>query len=167
MGRTIMPLNIIDESGVGFGSPHIGASQIQNPIENLNPTLPIKATKTIEEINETTKPTTEELADREQKEIWDREDAIRHETQEREDNINQRMVADMRKAGINPNLQSGASAVGGGITSGTAKNLARIENEKERALKKAMQEIELNWSGTQKDLDRITSIINATIRGIL
>lgn len=165
-----MPLNIVNEYGVGYGIAgattgigHVGAQMIP---QTQIPTAPNTkaAEKTLEEIKETIQPSAEEMANIEQKELWQREDEIRKETQEREDTAYQRSVSDMRKAGVNPNLQSisGASA-GGGITSASQKNLARIENEKDRALKKAMQEIELNWSGTQKDLDRITSIIKEVL----
>lgn len=50
-------------------------------------------------------------------EQWAREDAIRKETQAREDNAWQRAVADMEKAGVNPNLvNAGPASSGGGIT---------------------------------------------------
>ena len=55
---------------------------------------------------------------------WEREDAIRAETQAREDSAYQRAVADMRKAGINPNLMNVQPASsGGGITQASGQNL--------------------------------------------
>lgn len=53
------------------------------------------------------------------KEEWDREDKIRKEQQERDDNAYQRMVKDMRAAGINPNV-TGATPNYGTSDSGTS-----------------------------------------------
>lgn len=56
----------------------------------------------------------------EREKAWEREDAIRKETQEREDNAWQRAIDDMRAAGINPNLVNASAAqAGGGITTAT------------------------------------------------
>lgn len=167
-----MGISFVNENGVGYGSPLTSGlmpetgfklDAIPKPIEPITgkpQALQNKEEKTT--VDESA--INEEKANAEQKELWAREDAIRKETQEREDNINQRMVEDMRKAGMNPNLISGASAVGGGISSGTAKNLDRIENAKSRALELLKQEIQNSWAGNQKDLDRITSIINSVIK---
>lgn len=155
-------MDFVNETGVGYGSPIVGG-QMQNAIA---PPPTIKPLTTTQETTNpvTEQPTQEELADKEQKELWAREDAIRKETQEREDNAYQRAVKDMRQAGVNPNLQSisGAQA-GGGISSGTAKNLDRIENAKDRALKELMQQIEQNWKGNQNDLDRIQKTVSSLI----
>lgn len=123
-----------------------------------------ETTSTTPETPNTTPSETEKIIDKEQKELWEREDAIRKETQEREDTAYQRSVSDMRKAGVNPNLQSisGAQA-GGGIAGATAKNLARIENEKDRNLQLILQEIQQNWQGSQNDLDRLTNILRSGI----
>lgn len=61
------------------------------------------------------------LAKQERDEQWAREDAIRKETQEREDSAYQRAVEDMKKAGMNPAAVSNISGAssGGGITSAT------------------------------------------------
>lgn len=152
-------MEIIDEYGVGYG-----VKTIPTLLDIAKPMFQ-KVYKDITQSEETNAtPTAEELADKEQKELWAREDAIRKETQDREDNAYQRAVEDMRKAGVNPNLQSisGAQA-GGGITTGTAKNLDRIENDKDRQLKLIMQEIENNFKGDQNDKDRLIKLITGLI----
>lgn len=171
---------IVNESGVGYGErgggggghmqgrlneslPNISDIQkellVPEPERNkITPELPIEIPIEIPlDIQHN-----EDLITKERDELWAREDAIRTETQTREDTAYQRAVTDMRKAGVNPNLQniSGAQS-GGGITGATAKNLARVENAKDRTLKQLLQEIEFNWSGNQKDLDRLTKIISS------
>lgn len=62
-----------------------------------------------------------EIAKQLRNEQWAREDAIRKETQEREDNAISRKIADMRRSGVNVNLaysMNGAES-GGGITNAT------------------------------------------------
>lgn len=45
-------------------------------------------------------------------ELWEREDALREEQQQRDDTAYTRMVADMERAGINPNLVQGTPNYG-------------------------------------------------------
>lgn len=85
-----------------------------------------------------------QFIEKNQKEQWAREDAIRKETQAREDTAYQRSVADMLKAGINPNLMNVQPASsGGGITQATGKDLSGL-----------LQEIEIQANALQKELDR-------------
>lgn len=101
-------------------------------------------------------------------EEWQREDAIRAETQAREDSTMQRWVADARKAGINPNLALGASGSpsGGGITSQTGSiDYTMTEAEFNKTYEMLMQEIELNFKGDQAEKDRIANLIKALITG--
>lgn len=75
-----------------------------------------------------------------QNKIWEREDTIRKETQEREDTAYQRAVEDMRKAGINPNLvginpaNSGGGIVNAGNVMGNKSSTQSAEIEKMKTL---------------------------------
>ena len=64
-------------------------------------------------------------------EQWAREDRIRKEVQEREDNAISRKIEDMRRAGVNPNLaysMSGAES-GGGITTASSIDTSMITQQ--------------------------------------
>lgn len=150
---------MLDEMGTGYGNI------LRNPLNETKADPIIEAIRPKKETNTETnqlaeqniiEANIEDIANKEQKELWEREDAIRAEIQAREDNAYQRAVADMKQAGVNPNLQSisGASS-GGGITTATKKDLTRIENAKDRELEKLIQEIQNNWQGTQNNLDRV------------
>ncbi len=92
------------------------------------------------------------------KELWEREDAIRKETQEREDTAYQRAVEDMRKAGINPNLIGVNPAnSGGGIISATGQNI--VSTEMSGAISKAIAEINNTVKADENQKDRISEII--------
>lgn len=92
------------------------------------------------------------------KELWEREDAIRKETQEREDTAYQRAVEDMRKAGINPNLVGVNPAnSGGGIISATGQNL--INTEMSGIINTAIAEINNTVKANENQKDRINEII--------
>lgn len=95
--------------------------------------------------------------------IWDREDAIRKETQEREDTAYQRAVADMRLAGINPNLTGVQPAQsGGGITNATT-NESNINTQLQIIAQKAIAEIEKDVKLSEGEKNRATSIIASAI----
>lgn len=92
------------------------------------------------------------------KELWEREDAIRKETQEREDTAYQRAVEDMRKAGINPNLVGiNPANSGGGIISATGQNL--ISTEMSGIVSQAIAEINNTVKADENQKDRISDII--------
>lgn len=95
--------------------------------------------------------------------IWDREDAIRKETQEREDTAYQRAVADMRLAGINPNLTGVQPAQsGGGITNATT-NESSINTQLQIIAQKAIAEMEKDVKLSEGEKNRATSIIASAI----
>lgn len=95
---------------------------------------------------------------------WDREDAIRAETQAREDNAWQRAVEDMRKAGVNPNLvNAGPAESGGGITSATGLNYAPWESEVNKNLALLEQEINNAFKEDEATKDRITEMITSIL----
>ena len=92
------------------------------------------------------------------KELWEREDAIRKETQQREDTAYQRAVEDMRKAGINPNLVGVNQAnSGGGIINATGQNL--LSTEMSGIVNQAIAEINNTVKADENQKDRISDII--------
>ena len=96
------------------------------------------------------------------KELWEREDAIRKETQQREDTAYQRAVEDMRKAGINPNLVGVNPAnSGGGIISATGKSL--ISTEMSGIINQAIAEINNTVKANENQKDRISDIIRTLV----
>lgn len=91
-------------------------------------------------------------------ELWAREDAIRKETQEREDTAYQRAVEDMRKAGINPNLVGVSPAgSGGGISQATGQSL--ITSEMSGIIQEAITNINNTVKADENQKDRISDII--------
>lgn len=91
---------------------------------------------------------------------WEREDAIRAETQAREDSAWQRAVADMQKAGINPNLvNAGPAASGGGITSVTGIDYTVYEKEMEKETALLEQFIDNEFKASENQKNRLTDII--------
>lgn len=99
-------------------------------------------------------------------EEWARADAIRKETQEREDNAYSRKIQDLRNSGVNVNLMGDMSPAptGGGITNETGSvNYAMAEKEYQAQIDLLMQEIEQNFQGNQAEKDRIKDIIKSVI----
>lgn len=151
-------IGIVNEYGEGYGGG--GGGHMGEKIDETK-TEPITAQpEPITSVQEATPvATAEEKAKQEQQELWNREDAIRKETQEREDTAYQRLIKDMQKAGINPNLQFGTPSTGGGITNATPKNLDRIEKEKDRLLELLKQELENAFKGEQNAYDRAVKVM--------
>lgn len=81
-----------------------------------------------QEIKETAEENRQQALN-DQKNLWEREDAIRKEIQAREDSAYQRAVADMRKAGINAELVgiNPANSGGGIINASAVQNTANSE----------------------------------------
>ena len=99
---------------------------------------------------------------------WDREDAIRKETQAREDSAYQRTVKDMQAAGINPNLMNvSPAASGGGITSATGLDYTAYTNNLKETLTLLEQEIENTFKEDENKKDRFSQLISSLIMGLL
>lgn len=103
----------------------------------------------------------EETRKQELQDAYAREDAIRKETQEREDSAYQRAVADMRKAGINPNLAGiSPSASGGGISS--ASRTEQILGNEITSYTQILQAlIEKDTTMSEGDKNRLTQLISS------
>lgn len=94
-----------------------------------------------------------------QKMLWDREDAIRKEAQEREDSAYQRAVADARKAGINLNLLGiNPAQSSGGITQ--ASKMENVSsNEITSAIQMMINSINNNHEITENQKERNLDIL--------
>lgn len=138
-------------------------NNIIKPVGNwMNENTPI-ITKNKDILNESAKDT-EETGNLQKnnipsiEELWEREDTIRKETQEREDTAYQRAVEDMRKAGINPNLTGVNPAnSGGGITQATGQQ--SITTEMSGIINQAIAEINNTVKADENQKDRISDII--------
>ena len=103
-------------------------------------------------------------AEEQQAKQWEREDAIRKETQEREDSAYQRAVADMRKAGINPNLLNvNPAESGGGITNATGINDTVYQAELEKYITQLEQDFNEYFTGSENEKDRMMQGISTII----
>lgn len=115
-------------------------------------------------------------------EQWAREDAIRAETQAREDTAFSRAIGDLRRSGVNVNLLGNISPAesGGGITSATgidsdtitqsmSADLETILQENQALIDKAILEIEQAFEKGENTKDRITEIVKSiiTIGGLI
>ena len=155
--------------------------EIKEPIKNITDTItnPIKETyvpsseenaKTNEDFNANGNSNPIEDAKNEKEDylnrIWEREDKIRKETQEREDNAYQRAVADMRKAGINPNLVGiNPANSGGGISNATMPEStlnAEISAYSQQLIAELARELELN----ENKKDRLANILGKSLSGL-
>ena len=144
--------------------------QIQKPSEIIPSSKEVieNATGTVTETptgTETETPT--EKAESNLKKLWEREDAIRKETQEREDSAYQRAVADMRKAGINPNLVGiNPAQSGGGIT-----QASQMESTLGATISSTTQqiiaELEREMDVKENQKDRITDIVSSALMALL
>lgn len=96
-----------------------------------------------------------------QKELWEREDAIRKHVEEREDSAYQRAVADMKKAGINPELLGVNPAnSGGGITSASRLDNSLLNTDLSGAYSELIAQLNNNVKVDENQKDRILSIVN-------
>lgn len=127
--------------------------------------------KAINEAKYGKQPTEEELleqtlqwAEEQQNKEWERENAIRKETQEREDSALQRWVADAQKAGINANLFSGQGAAsGGGITSATGLNMSQYETTANKLLEEWKTMVEQDFERNENRKDRYNKIMTGLL----
>lgn len=92
---------------------------------------------------------------------WEREDAIRAETQAREDNAYQRAIDDMQKAGINPNLLGSITpaAAGGGITNQAGLDMGALQTELMNQTDLIEKMLDMQFKEDENSKDRWTSII--------
>lgn len=113
---------------------------------------------------DTTLQDTLKWAEEQQAKEWAREDALRKETQEREDNAWQRAVKDMQAAGINPNLvNASAAASGGGITSATGLNMSQYETQANRLLEEWKTMVEQDFEKNENRKDRYNNIMKGLL----
>ena len=96
-----------------------------------------------------------------QKELWEREDAIRKHVEEREDSAYQRAVADMKKAGINPELLGVNPAnSGGGIIQASRMDTSLLNTDLSGAYSELIAQLNNEVKVDEKQKDRILSIVN-------
>ena len=96
-----------------------------------------------------------------QKELWEREDAIRKHVEEREDSAYQRAVADMKKAGVNPELLGVNPAnSGGGIVSASRLDNSLLNTDLSGAYSELIAQLNNEVKVDQNQKDRILSIVN-------
>lgn len=96
-----------------------------------------------------------------QKELWEREDEIRKHVEEREDSAYQRAVADMKMAGINPELLGvNPASSGGGITSASRLDNSLLNTDLSGAYSELIAQLNNNVKIDENQKDRILSIVN-------
>ncbi len=96
-----------------------------------------------------------------QKELWEREDAIRQHVEEREDSAYQRAVADMKKAGINPELLGVNPAnSGGGIIQASRMDTSLLNTDLSGAYSEMIAQLNNEVKVDENQKDRILSIVN-------
>ncbi len=107
-------------------------------------------------------------AEEQQQKLWAREDAIRKETQQREDTAWQRSVEDMKKAGINPNLVNAQPAEsGGGITQATQMDMSTIANQMDIDSEKIQQLIDQAFEGRENEKKQFMDIFGNLLQTIV
>ena len=98
-------------------------------------------------------------------EQWAREDAIRKETQEREDTAIQRQVKDMWRAGVNPNLMNVTGAEsGGGITNATGIDYSVYQGEVEKIIAEFTNAYNNAFKDTENAEDRLVDLAQSVIQ---
>lgn len=101
-----------------------------------------------------------------QEERWAREDERQAHVEAREDNAIQRKVADMKKAGVNPNLALGmtGAASGGGVVVDSGMNLTPYEIESNKQLELLKQYLENDFKGDENTKDRYLQLFNNLVQ---
>lgn len=106
-------------------------------------------------------------AEENQKKQWEREDAIRKETQDREDSAYQRAVADMKKAGINPNLMNiNPAESGGGITQATGMDMSTINKILENKSNELVAFLNREFEGDENTKKQLTSLFGQILQSL-
>ena len=96
-----------------------------------------------------------------QKELWKREDEIRKHVEAREDSAYQRAVADMKKAGINPELLGVNPAnSGGGIIQASRMDNSLLNTDLSGAYSELIAQLNNEVKIDENQKDRILSIVN-------
>ena len=96
-----------------------------------------------------------------QKELWEREDEIRKHVEVREDTAYQRAVADMKKAGINPELLGVQPASsGGGISSASRLDNSLLNTDLSGVYSELIAQLNNEVKIDENQKDRILSIVN-------
>ncbi len=107
------------------------------------------------------------------KEYWQREDQLRQESYTRDDTAYQRMIKDMWKAGINPNLVNISGTpnyIGGsGYTNATKADYTPTALTLQRDLGLLEQAIQLEFQGDENNKNRLMQLVNTlgTIASVL
>lgn len=97
-------------------------------------------------------------------EEWAREDAIRKETQEREDTAYSRAIKDLEASGVNVNLFNVSPAnSGGGITNATQINYSLYEKEMDKYMQIMEQEFQQNFKGDENSKDRYMDALKSLV----
>lgn len=161
------------ETAIGLAQDKMTISEIGNAVAsgvaNANPIsnelqfqMQANAEKENQE-NDTLQQTLQWAEDQQAKE-WERENAIRKETQEREDNAWQRAIKDMQAAGVNPNLvNASAAASGGGITSATGLNMSQYETTANKLLEEWKTMVEQDFERNENRKDRYNNIMKGLL----
>lgn len=149
--------------------------------ENIEESKTINQEKANETINKIKNDDNElyntiaEIIKNDRTETWARDDKIRKETQQREDTAYQRAVADLRRAGINPNLINlqPASSGGGIIQTNSgyetlANNITSFKNASNEQILNHIDKALSNLTSEQTTLDNvIANINNAELQAIV
>lgn len=145
---------------VGAKPAPSATEQAEDIAEKIEENAPIIQDTTNDNVETSIGGNWQDWAKEMQERQWQREDEIRAETQAREDSAWQRAVADMQKAGMNPNLvNAGPAASGGGITSATGIDYTVYEKEMEKELALLEQFIDNEFNASENQKDRLTNLI--------
>lgn len=149
---------------VGTKPTPSAAEQAETVVNKIEESAPIIQDTTNNNVETSIGGNWQDWAKEMQERQWEREDAIRAETQAREDSAWQRAVEDMQKAGVNPNLvNAGPAASGGGITSATGIDYTVYEKEMEKELALLEQFIDNEFNASENQKDRLTNLIGRII----
>lgn len=148
---TIPDEEVVDTISKGVDDYYKPDFSLSNDKDNNN------SSSDIDSINSELK----ESLSNDQKELWEREDEIRRHVEEREDSAYQRAVADMKKAGINPELLGVNPAnSGGGIFSASRLDNSLLNTDLSGAYSELIAQLNNEVKIDENQKDRILSIVN-------